>query len=112
MTYNHTAVRKDLDERHYTHGGGQIRIETWIDVQTLGVVKYNLAYANPTVSAKDNGRIIGFDNDHLYPGFATPHHCHWNGIVFENPKYHDFDTTLARFERHLKRLRRRLKSAY
>lgn len=40
------TVKKGLDERHLTQGGGVIRVETWVDCRSGAVVKYNLADMN------------------------------------------------------------------
>lgn len=95
---------KIMDARHKTRGG-QIRLEAWADMKTKQVVKYNLAYINHQFAA-DNGRVLGFDDDHLYPEFSTLHHCHWFGKVIEDHKFVSFDYTLDRFQRLLKRLKR------
>lgn len=106
MTYNIMAAKKDLDARHTTRGGATIRVETWSIRKTGEVVKYNLAYVNRAKQAADNGRIIGFDNSHSYPGFASEHHYHRMGKVFEAVGIATFDEALERFERYLVRVKR------
>jgi hypothetical protein len=54
-----------------THGGGVIRIEVWQDTSTGTCVRYNFAYVNGDMDALDNGRVVGFDDAHLCPGFMT-----------------------------------------
>ena len=98
------AVTKDLDKRFNTRGGS-IRIETWIDVRTKAVTKYNLAYINHRIFGGDNGRVVGFDNSHTYVGHGSAHHYHWFGRVLENTKFTTFDDTLVRFQRYLRRLK-------
>lgn len=106
------AVAKDVDDRFTTRGGGTIRVETWVESKTRAVVKYNLAYVNAAIHAGDNGRVLGFDNTHLYPGFSSAHHVHWMGTVYENRRFVSFDTTLDRFERSLRWLKRRYRRSY
>lgn len=64
------AVTKGLDKRFNTRGGS-IRIETWIDMRTQTVTKYNLAYVNHRIFGGDNGRVVGFDSSHLYVGHGS-----------------------------------------
>jgi hypothetical protein len=103
---------KFLDKRYTTHGGGYIRIEVWLDPTTRAVVRYNLAYLNPRITSRDSGRVVGFDNSHTYPGFRTPHHCHWYGRVIENDRFRSYDQTELRFQRLLLRLKRRYGTRY
>ena len=44
-------------------GEGTIREEVWQDSEGK-VVKYNLAFINHRLCAKDNGRVLGYDNNH------------------------------------------------
>ena len=67
--------------------------------KTIG--KYSLVYANLKVFQKDNGRILGYDNAHLYPGFTTFHHKHYNGLVTPNHSFTTFDDLLAQFHQEL-----------
>lgn len=97
---------KDIDQRSVTRGGGVIRVETWVDSRTGDVVKYALAYVNHSIHGGDNGRVLGFDSSHMYPGFSTAHHTHWFGSVAENRKFVSFAETLDRFQRLLGRLKR------
>ncbi len=92
---------KDIDQRHFTRGGGVIRVETWVDARTGAVVAYNLAYVNPRLFDGDNGRVVGFDNAHHYPGFPSRHHEHRNGQVYPNLSFTDFDALLDRFQSEL-----------
>ncbi len=58
-------------------GGGILSFEVWGYVQDgkTVVTRYNLAYINPLICQKDNGRVLGFDNAHDY------HHRHYMGKV-------------------------------
>lgn len=106
------AAIKDVDARSNTRGGGTVRVETWVDSRTGEVVKYCLAYINHSLHSGDNGRVLGFDNTHLYPGFSSAHHHHWMGRVGENRKYVSFEETLNRFQRLLTRLKRSYGRSY
>ena len=67
--------RKIRDERHKIsnkRGNGQLRRETWEDEQG-NITRYNLAYINHQLYPGDNGRVVGFDNQHGY------HHRHFMG---------------------------------
>lgn len=99
-------IIKDIDQRHITKGRGVIRVETWIDEQTGDISHYNLAYINMAISTVDNGRILGFDNAHLYAGFKTLHHEHHLGHVVHNDTYQGFDALLERFQNELASLKK------
>lgn len=55
-------------------GNGIIREEVWQNAKGM-VLKYNLAFINHLICAKDNGRVLGYDNDH------NGHHRHYMGTV-------------------------------
>lgn len=64
---------KQVDEVHIIaikRGNGQLRREIWVDSKGQ-VVRYNLAYINFEVHAKDNGRVVGYDNQHGYHHVIT-----------------------------------------
>ena len=52
--------------------GARLKEEVW-QWSTGEVVKYSLAYINPTICGTDNGRVLGYDNGHGY------HHRHYMG---------------------------------
>lgn len=104
--------RKFLDERSLTRGGGVIRVEAWIDGGSKWIHRYNLAYVNTEIYSGDNGRVVGFDNRHRYPGFRSVHHAHWFGLILDDRRFVSFDQTLTRFERLLARLKRLYGDAY
>jgi hypothetical protein len=88
------SVRKIRDERHKIsrkRGNGQLRRETWEDEQGK-IVRYNLAYINPLLFSGDNGRVIGFDNQHGH------HHRHLLGNV-EQIDFPTFEKLEERFDR-------------
>ena len=65
--------RKIVDEAHHIsrrRGNGQLRREVWIGDDGK-VSRYNLAYINHELCAVDNGRVVGYDNQHGY------HHRHY-----------------------------------
>jgi hypothetical protein len=79
-----TQESKRVDEVHQIaakRGNGLLRREIWVDDKGH-VIRYNLAYVNLAVYAKDNGRVVGYDNQHGY------YHRHFMGKVtpvdFEN----------------------------
>ena len=79
-------------------GQGIMREEVWQD-SAGNVVKYNLAFVNRSLYAKDNGRVLGHDNSH------GEHHRHYMGRVeqFTFTKYRD---VLSRFFDEVRRLRK------
>ncbi len=84
---------KFIDEVHHIsskRGNGQLRREVWVD-GAGHVTRYNLAYINHTLHAGDNGRVIGYDNQH---GF---HHRHAFGQV-QAIAFLSFEDIEARFE--------------
>lgn len=71
------SVRKVIDEVHHIskkRGNGQLRREVWVDDDGK-VTRYNLAYINHQLCTVDNGRVVGYDNQHGY------HHRHYFGDV-------------------------------
>lgn len=85
--------RKIIDETHHIarkRGNGQLRREVWVDREGR-VTRYNLAYINHDLHAGDNGRVVGYDNQHGY------HHRHHFGTV--SPiLFTRFEDIEARFE--------------
>lgn len=66
-----------IDEVHHIsekRGNGQLRREVWVDAEGR-VTRYNLAYINHRLYSGDNGRVVGYDNQHNY------HHRHYFGQV-------------------------------
>lgn len=88
------ADQKIVDDTHHItqkRGNGQLRREIWVDAQNQ-VTRYNLAYINHALHAGDNGRVVGYDNQHGY------HHRHYFGVVaaVEFTSFDDIET----FPRH------------
>ena len=80
------------------HASGLVREETW--QQAGEVIRYSLAYINHSICAKDNGRVLGYDNSHGY------HHRHYMGTV-EPCKFEGYDKLLTRFELEVLEIRRK-----
>jgi hypothetical protein len=62
------------------------------------VTGYALAYIDPTICAKDNGRALGYDNGHGY------HHRHYMGKL-ELIDFTTFAEVEKRFEAEVRELR-------
>jgi hypothetical protein len=76
-----------------SRGGGILSYEVW-GHQTHNktvVTRYNLAYINPAIFTRDNGRVLGYDNAHDY------HHRHWFGAV-EAVSFTSYEEQLERFQ--------------
>jgi len=68
-------LRKVVDETtdvRCASGLGRMREEVWQDKNGV-VVRYNLAFINRYLTSRDNGRVLGYDNNHGY------HHRHFMG---------------------------------
>ncbi len=79
--------------------GAKLSEEVWEDKDGT-VVKYNLAYINPIVCRVDNGRVLGYDNNH------DQHHRHFMGAV-ESADFKGYEPLLQRFRAELKELWRK-----
>lgn len=85
---------KVRDERHKVsnkRGNGQLRRETWED-EHGNITRYNLAYINYQLHSGDNGRVLGFDNQHGY------HHRHFMGKM-ESIEFLSFEELENQFDR-------------
>lgn len=86
--------RKIVDESHKIsdrRGNGQLRRELWVD-ENGRVTRYNLAYINHNLHQGDNGRVVGYDNQHGY------HHRHYFGNV-DPVDFVSFEDIEERFEK-------------
>ncbi len=95
------ADRKITDDTHHItqrRGNGQLRREIWVDAKGQ-VTRYNLAYINHALHAGDNGRVVGYDNQH---GF---HHRHYFGVVAA-VEFTSFDDIEDQFQADWAALRR------
>lgn len=86
-----TKIRGDRHSISRKRGNGQLRREVWIDDRGV-VTRYNLAYINHLVFSGDNGRVLGYDNQHGY------HHRHFKGTI-EAFVFVSFEELEERFER-------------
>jgi hypothetical protein len=73
-----------------------LKEEIWRDGSGV-VVKYSIAYIDPTVFAEDNGRLLGYDNAHGY------HHRHYRGVESEYG-FTNYAALVRRFKREAKKL--------
>ncbi len=67
--------RKVVDETTQVRcalGQGTIREEVW-QYSRGAIAKYNLTFINQSLYAHDNGRVLGYDNNH------AQHHRHYAG---------------------------------
>ena len=62
------------------------------------VVKYNLAFINHSLCAEDQGRVLGYDNNHGH------HHRHYAGAE-EKFSFVSYEKLLERFLDEVRRLR-------
>ncbi len=67
------------------------------------VVKYNLAFINHALCAKDNGRVVGYDNNH------GDHHRHFVGAE-EKFAFISYEKLLQRFLNEVRELRQKKES--
>lgn len=79
-------------------GRGLIREEVWEDEDGT-VVRYNLAFINHFLTSKDNGRVLGYHNQH------GPHHRHFKGVT-ELVSLDNFYSVRDRFEAEVRELRK------
>jgi len=71
-------------------GNGILKFSAEFDANhKLG--RYSLVYVNTNICNDDNGRVLGYDNDHGY------HHRHYMGEV-EPVKFTSFEDIKLRFE--------------
>lgn len=94
-------LEKRVDETLYLtrkRGGGILKEEVWY--QGDQVVKYSLAYINPAICGVDNGRVLGYDNDH------GGHHRHFMGKV-EKIEFKGYQALVQRFQLELEEQWRR-----
>jgi hypothetical protein len=94
--------RKVVDETTQVRcvlGKGTIREEVWQDSRGV-LVKYNLAFINHSLCAEDQGRVLGYDNNHGH------HHRHYAGAE-EKFSFVSYEKLLERFLDEVRRLRQK-----
>ena len=82
-------------------GEGLIREEVWQDSNGV-VVKYNLAFVNHLLCQVDNGRVLGYDNNH------NGHHRHRMGAVAPF-NFTTYEALLSVFLAEVSKLRKKKK---
>jgi hypothetical protein len=95
-------LRKVVDETvhvRYRLGKGLLREEVWQD-STGKVVLYNLAFLNPWLCRRDNGRVLGYDNRH------GGHHRHHAGTQ-QAYRFTGYEKLIAQFLEEVRELRER-----
>ena len=95
-------LRKVVDETTQVRcalGKGIIREEVWQDSRGA-VAKYNLAFINHALCAKDNGRVLGYDNRH------GDHHRHFAGAE-EKFAFISYEKLLRQFLDEVRELRQK-----
>lgn len=85
-------IRDDRHKISRRKGNGQLRREVWADEQGV-VTRYNLAYINHAMFTGDNGRVLGFDNNH------GNHHRHYMGSIDPVDDFASFEELEDRFDR-------------
>lgn len=66
------------------------------------IVRYSLSYINFNLYAKDNGRVLGYDNCHGY------HHKHYMGNE-EHIDFINFEDIVSQFEQEWRVLHEKVK---
>jgi len=93
-----TKTVDETAEVRCANSPGIIREEVWQDSKG-NVVKYNLAFINHHLCAKDNGRVLGYDNNH------GENHRHYAGTV-EVFDFTTYEELLSRFLAEVQELRK------
>ena len=80
-------------------GEGIIREEVWQD-SSGRIARYNLAFINHALCARDNGRVLGYDNSH------GKHHRHFAGVI-EDFRFVSYERLLRQFLIEVRDLRQK-----
>ena len=72
------------------NGNGILKFLAYTDEKGI-LVRYSLTYINTNICNEDNGRVLGYDNNHGY------HHRHYMGIE-EKVNFVSFEDIKNRFE--------------
>ena len=73
-------------------GGGSLKELVIRNLPSKQVSHYSLAYINPLIFSRDNGRVLGYDNSHGYS------HRHYLGQTAQE-KFTSYEELRERFER-------------
>ncbi len=71
-------------------GNGILRMRASTDSKG-NLLRYSLVYINPNIYNHDNGRVLGYDNDHGY------HHRHYMGKE-EKVNFNSFEEIEVQFQ--------------
>lgn len=93
-TNSKTKLHEFNYEIRQKRGNGILSLRTIQDLDGK-VIEYSTAYINHKIFAKDNGRVIGYDNAHGI------HHRHIFG-KYEVVEFESYEQILARFEKEWK----------
>lgn len=77
-------------------GNGRLVRKVWVDQKEM-IIKYSLAYINFDIYSGDNGRVLGYDNNHGY------HHKHYYGKTTPI-KFSTFKELEALFEKEFEEI--------
>lgn len=78
-------------------GGGLVKDYAEIDPVTGKMWRYSLVYINPVIYARDNGRVLGYDNAHGYP------HRHYFGAITREPEL-SWEEVSLKFEKEWRQI--------
>ena len=73
-------------------GGGTLKELVIRNLPSKQVAHYSLAYINPLIYSRDNGRVLGYDNSHGYS------HKHYLGQTTQE-KFTSYEALHEKFER-------------
>jgi hypothetical protein len=79
--------------------GAKLKEEVWANDDDQ-VIKYSLAYINPRICPRDNGRVLGYENSHNY------HHRHFMGTV-EPFAFETYEALFDMFDKEVRELWRK-----
>lgn len=89
---------------HKSKGNGMLK--RWIRVnEDHEVTRYSLAYINHNIHNGDDGRVLGYDNDHGY------HHRHYKGAI-EPIEFINFEEVENRFQQEFEMIQKEHKVAH
>ena len=97
--------KKLMDETiKIPHKQGNGILKFSVSATSQGVIsRYSLAYVNHNICRIDNGRVLGYDNDHGY------HHRHYMGKV-EPINFTSYEDIAERFESEWREIHEKAKN--